>query len=334
MNTKWTKLLSAVFVLQVALIAATYWPGNEPTFANSEQPLLAGNLDSVDEVQIYGEEAAKVVLKKQQDGWVVESYYGLPAAPGKIDQLMSNLKELKSGWPVATTAAAAKRFEVSEDKFQRKVELLQDGSVTTSLYLGTSPGYRKVHARLDSQDNVFAVKFATHEIPTEGKNWVDTSLSAVPEDSITDIKFKDVELKKEDDSWQLSGLQENETSNEEAIKKVLDALANLNFQEVLGTEPKAEYGLEEPATHFTMELKEADAEGNKTLELTLNKPQEGDYYILTRSDRPEIFKVPPFRVAALLDLKREGFYSAKVEEKPEVNLGQQDHDTQDAAPAS
>ncbi|OZG73799.1 hypothetical protein BTA51_08295 [Hahella sp. CCB-MM4] len=334
MNTKWTKLLSAAFVLQLALITATHWPGNEPSFANGEQPLLAEDLEAVDEVQVYGEDSAKVVLKKQQGDWVVSSYYNLPAAPGKIDQLISSLKELKSGWPVATTATAAKRFEVTDDKFQRKVELLQDGSTITSLYLGTSPGYRKVHARVDSQDNVFAVKFATHEVPTEGNSWVDTGLTAVPEDNITDIKFKDIELAKGSDNWQLSGLQANETSNEEAIRKVLDALANLNFLEVLGTEPKPEYRLEEPKAHFILALKDADSEGNKTLELTLTQPQEGDYYILTRSDRPEIFKVPSFRVTALLDLNREGFYSAKVEGAPEVNLGQQSLENQEVTPAS
>jgi len=333
MNSKWTKVLSAMLVLQVALIATTYWPGNEPSFTDGEQPLLTENLDALDELQIYGEDAAKVVLKKQQGDWVVDSYYGLPAAPGKIDQLVSDLKNLKSGWPVATTAGAAKRFEVTDDHFQRKLELMQDDSVITSLYLGSSPGYRKVHARVDAQENVFAVKFATHQLPTEGVKWVDTSLTSVPEDSITNIKFQDIGLHKDNDKWQLANLNKGETSNEEEIRKVLDALANLNFQEVLGTEPKPEYKLGEPKVHFTLELKDADTDGNKTLELTLNQPQEGDYYILTRSDRPEIFKVSSFLVTALLDLNRERFYNAKTDEDPQLDLGQHESNATETIPA-
>jgi hypothetical protein len=334
MNTKWTRLLTAMLVLQVVLIAAIYWPGSEPTFASAEQPLVTVNPDSVDEVLIVGEDATKVVLKKHQKDWVVESYFGLPAASGKVGQVLSELANLKSGWPVATTATAAKHFELTDDKFQRKVELLQDGSLITRFYLGTSPGYRKVFARVDAEKNVYAVKFAVHQLPSEGKDWVNTKLTAVPEDSITDIKSQDIELYKDDQNWQLTDLSEGETSNKEEIRKVLDALANLNFQELLGTEAKPEYQLEEPEASFTLALKDTDSKGNKTLELKLAKPRDGDYYVLSRSDRPELFKIPSYRVTALLDLDRKRFYSVKTEDNAEMDLGHHDASAETSTPAS
>ncbi|AZZ91422.1 DUF4340 domain-containing protein [Hahella sp. KA22] len=326
MNAKWTKLLSIALVAQAAIIIALHWPGSQPAYTHTDQALLDLESKQPGAIHIYGEETAKVDLKKEQDGWVVASYYNLPVANDKVDAMLAKLKALKASWPVATTASGAKRFEVAEDKFQRKLELAQGDDTLATLYLGTSPGYRKVHARLNEQDAVFAVNYATHELPMAGKDWVDNKLTAVPEESINQVKIKDIVLNKNGDKWDLEGLQEGEITNEEAAHKLLASLADMRFEDVLGAEVKPEYNLSEPKLRFTLQLKEKNAQGEQSLELNFGKPAEGDYYILTRSDRPQVFKIDASHVDSLLDLERARFVSAAPVTEPEqseVNLGQQ-----------
>ncbi|ABC31365.1 conserved hypothetical protein [Hahella chejuensis KCTC 2396] len=338
MNAKWTKLLSVALVAQAALIVALHWPGSQPEYIHTDQALLDLESKQPDAIHIYGEETAKVDLKKEQDGWVVASYYNLPVANGKVDAMLAKLKELKAGWPVATSASGAKRFEVAEDTFQRKLELTQGDDTLATLYLGTSPGYRKVHARLNEQDAVFAVNYATHELPLTGKDWVDSKLTAVPEESISQVKINDIVLNKNGDKWDLEGLQDGEITNEEAAHQILASLADMRFEDVLGAEVKPEYNLSEPKLRFTLELKEKNAKGEQSLELTFGKPAEGDYYSLTRSDRPQVFKINANHVDSLLDLERARFVSAAPVTEPEqseIDLGQKgDAAEAEQAPAS
>ncbi|MBK8576661.1 MAG: hypothetical protein IPN90_13620 [Elusimicrobia bacterium] len=50
------------------------------------------------------------------------------------------------------TADARKRCKVTEETFEKKVVFLQGGKEKKTLYLGTSPEYRKVHFRPSDRD--------------------------------------------------------------------------------------------------------------------------------------------------------------------------------------
>jgi len=60
--------------------------------------------------------------------------------------LIDKLEGAEAAWPVATSESSAERFEVSDAKFQRRIRFFADDAVVTELFLGTSPGFRRVHA--------------------------------------------------------------------------------------------------------------------------------------------------------------------------------------------
>lgn len=89
----------------------------------------------------------------------------------KLHSILTKLSGLKQGFAVGTTAAAVKRFKVADDLFQRHVVQAGENPVG-DLYLGTSPGYRQIHARKAGTENVVAVELSTFELEPKADQWL------------------------------------------------------------------------------------------------------------------------------------------------------------------
>ncbi len=48
--------------------------------------------------------------------------------------------------------------------------------VVGDLYLGTSPGFKKVHARRADSDDIYAITFANYEATARTDDWLDKAL--------------------------------------------------------------------------------------------------------------------------------------------------------------
>jgi type II secretory pathway component HofQ len=212
---------------------------------------------------------------------------------------------------VATTDTTAKRFEVTEEKFQRKVRLQQGDKVLATLYLGTSPNMRQTHVRIDGETDVYALNINHHDAPSKPADWVDTGLVQVDTASLQRIEGPDYALSKENDTWQLSELNEQETTNEQSVQTVINSLQNLRFLEALGTEVKAEYKLDQPV--LTLSLQKTDG----TTTYQFGKPTDADYVVLKPSDQNLYFKIPNHQLDQLLNVKRESLAKLKPEQKSE-----------------
>jgi len=115
-----------------------------------------------------------VRLVKTGESWQLPD--GLPADASKVDAVLSKLGEASGGWPVATSAATAERLEVTAENHQRRVTLKAGDETVADLYLGTSPGYRKTHARHVDGDDVHAITFSNYEAGLKASDWLDKSL--------------------------------------------------------------------------------------------------------------------------------------------------------------
>ncbi len=141
--------------------------GNEAAVAGDDD---AGAGGEADEADAPGAGAA----------WRLES--GLPADNDKVNDLLDKLAELAAPWPVATSADSAERFAVTEDNYQRRLVLEDAEDVVADVFLGTSPGYRRVHARVAGQDEVYSIDFSNYEAPTDVDQWLDKGLLAAAGD--------------------------------------------------------------------------------------------------------------------------------------------------------
>ncbi len=134
----------------------------------------------------------QVRLSRSDDGWQLED--GLPADSGKVGEVLEKLAKVSAAWPVATSAASAERFEVTEENFQRRLVIASEGDETATLYLGSSPGYRRVHARADGADEVYSIDFSNYEAPADADHWLDKQLLR-PSGDVVSVR--------KEDAWQL-----------------------------------------------------------------------------------------------------------------------------------
>ncbi len=281
---KTIRLLGVLFIVQLIVVAALLLQQNEPQDKASKQALL-GLVPSIqgqiDKIVISGEDKT-LTLTRPDAEWILPDYYDFPVAKNRVSTLIQKLADFKEGWPVATTAAAAKRFKVSDDDFERKLELYQGETLLETLYVGSSPGFRKVHVRKPDDSNIYDVAFSAFDASIKIADWRDTSLLKLEEKDIRKISTPGFSLAKEGDVFVLDGLAEGETIAQTTVADYVQNLAALNTVTVLGKEASAIFNQENPLLLLTVENQSA------TLEYRLSRSSEGQY-ILKRSDLPFFF---------------------------------------------
>ena len=154
-------------ILAVLLVARGIGADEEAAELLSFEPARTASLEIA-----TADEAVK--LLRGDEGWQLEG--GLPADDGKVGDVLEKIAKVSAAWPVATSVASAERFEVTEDNFQRRLDIESEGGETATLYLGSSPGYRRVHARADGADEVYSIDFSNYEAPVDADQWLDKTL--------------------------------------------------------------------------------------------------------------------------------------------------------------
>lgn len=188
--------LAVQVVLIGALLAARSGAVTEP------DPFLSFDAATIDAVSVSNDEGT-VDLTRAGDEWQLPE--GLPADTSKVERVLEKLSDASSGWPVASKASTAERFEVAEDNHQRHVTLKTGDETLADFYLGTSPGYRKAHARHVDDDDIYAITFSNYEAGVKESDWLDKSLLR-PDGALTAVERVDgFALTKDDDGIWAAG---------------------------------------------------------------------------------------------------------------------------------
>jgi len=227
----------------------------------------------VDGVTIEGPEGESVVLHRIDGRWMVEAQDSLPADSKKVTAMLEKLRRAKAPWPVGATADVENRFEVSDEKFQRHIKLLHGDDLVADIYLGTSPGFRKVHARRAGSTQTYAIEFSNFEASVKPEDWLDKTLLKPGAELSSITREGDWTLTRTDSGWQLEGLKEGQAADPKNIQTLVDKLQNLR---VSGWAAQAQT-LKLGAPLFTLQatLKDAPA-----LEYSFFQPEtEGDYLV-------------------------------------------------------
>lgn len=274
--------LAGLLLIQIAVIAGMLWDKQQLSEKNQTHNLVSIEHNQVDQLVIADADKNTVTLIKSADNWQLPALDNLPADESKLENLLLKIQALKAGWPAATTSASQQRFEVSEDKFQRRMQLFQNKTQVDELYVGTSPGFRKVHVRKATDNEIYAVALNTFDLPAKATDWLDKALLSIS--GIENIKASGYQLSKKENKWALKQTDVTNSSEQpidpEKADKLINALANLKFESIVdktATTPETK----------TLSLKIANANDEWTLNLT----QAGDHYTAERSDRKQIFKL-------------------------------------------
>ncbi|MEM7216724.1 MAG: DUF4340 domain-containing protein [Pseudomonadota bacterium] len=260
---QWIRNLAILLGLQVLIALALLAFGGGGS--GDARVLASIEAEELAEFAIADGEGNDARLVKADDGWQLES--GLPADDAKVTELLDKLTSLNAAWPVTESASAHARFEVDADNFQRR---LTAGDAV--LLFGTSPGYQQVHARNASDDAVYAVKLANHEMPADAEDWLDKGLLQ-PSGTITGVRYGDeLALERGENGWQVGELEVSDA----LANPVLDRLRNLRVLGVAETEDDA---VPETATAIAV----SDADGELNLQFWKAAEDATDY--LLRSSR-------------------------------------------------
>lgn len=189
-------VLIGLFVLQVIIIALLLV--SKSGGVQSPEAFLEFELASVDRFVIASTDET-IELSKEGEQWVLPD--GNPADGEKVDRVIGKLADSGADWPVAKTQSAAKRFEVTDSTFQKHISIYSGKDMLVDVYLGTSPTFRKVHARLSKRNEIYSIEFSNYEAGTSPSSWLDKTLLQ-PSGSIQSFeRVGAYKLVQDDGSW-------------------------------------------------------------------------------------------------------------------------------------
>ncbi len=168
--------LFLLMAVQAVVLLAQYWPDLQKQQSTRPQALLSTDSTEITAVNIDDGKGHKVELTHRGGHWLLPQRQNLPADAQRIESLLAAINAANRGWPVAHTAAARQRFKVADYLYQRRIELLANGQAAGVVYLGTSPGYRKVYARNGNDNAIYSITFNVFDAPVQIDAWLDRRL--------------------------------------------------------------------------------------------------------------------------------------------------------------
>ena len=289
--------LAGLLAVQLAAALLIF---NESRTSNNEavdQPLLTTAPAEVDRIVVRGSDS-EANLVKVDEAWVLPSLDNLPASPARISEVLEELAAIHTRWPVTRTRASHQRFEVADEARQRFVQLSAGDAPVAEFYLGTSPGFRKVHLRRVAEDPVYAVELSVHDLPARDGDWLDKTLLAVQDP--TRIEGPDYTLVQSgEDHWSMeNGAAQDAASippvDDERARQLVSALTGLRVQSVVAkpqeNDPETNtlsLGVETAAGHLGFTFMTADGE-----------------YFVQRSDRDTLFSISQYDYERITEINR------------------------------
>lgn len=217
------------------------------------EPFLRFDPEAIDAVAVSNADG-DIRLVKQEDEWQLPA--GVPADAEKVAAAIDKLADAAGRWPVANSASTAERFEVTEDNHQRRIVLAAGEETVADVYLGTSPGYRKVHARRADDAAVYAIAFANYEAGVTAEDWLDRALLQA-EGTVTGVRRDGAfDLAKDDDgNWTATGGETLDAGKATTLAGRFTGLSVTGISEAsLPDAPYATFGIDDDAGELALSL--------------------------------------------------------------------------------
>jgi len=282
-------VLLLVLLIQCGITAVVFWSRQVPMSTPTEQALAPFSDSAIDEVRIGDEFDNEVILVRSGKQWLLPELQHVPADLAKVDALLHSIIHQAGSWPIARSPAAQQRFQVAEYYYQKRVTLWSQGEQLGTIYLGTSPGFRKVHARNESQDAIYSITLDALQSSALSADWLDAGLLQVRTPLRIDADLYSLYF--ENGVWR-SGT--GGTPDERELEALISALKKLQVDGVADGDLPRELS----AVEADLILKIQGLEGEVSLELlTLN-----DNYFIHSSEYPLFFKLSAYDFDRLMGI--------------------------------
>ena len=304
---KLNTILLGLLIIQALLIAVVTVASFNQHRDLTPESLLSFVPAQVDRI-IVNTSDENAEISKNAQGWQLAD--GLPADSTKIEAALTRLSEIKTDWPVATSANSHKRFELDKDNYRRRVQVYGDGKLLSELLIGSSPGFREAHVRSADNNDVFSLAVNTYDFPVRQDEWLDKALLAI--ENIEKITGADYTIEKVADKWVFmdSGDQQIDGAKAEALAK---AFSDIRVQGIADIK-----SFDDAAISVSLS---ALADGRQ---YSYQLAEIDNQYYVQRSDRDTIFNLAKFHYDKFAADRREAL--VKSPEQDEANSAGQSPD--------
>lgn len=224
MNHRGLISLLLILAIQCGLVLTVYWPNANSSYT-PPVPMLSFSRESISRIYVGDEFDNETVLLRLGERWSLPELGNLPADAAMVDRLLDALFSGGESWPVADSMESRQRFRVAGHHNRRRIRLLQEEDVLGTIYLGASPGFRKVYARNEAQNAVFSILFTAHDAPGNSGAWLDPMLLQIR--APLKITADTYSLRRDGGSW-LSGT--GRAPDERELNALLSALRSLQVE--------------------------------------------------------------------------------------------------------
>lgn len=316
---RWISILAIVLGVQVVIVIAAGLGGDRLAPAPVTTPLVTADLKGVDRLVLDGPasggpakpDAPRVEFIKRDGRWLLPGYHEAPADAARLQALLDRLGTASRGFPVARTADAIKRFKVADTDHERRLVASTGDKAVATVYLGQSPGLRKVHARTAQDEAVYAVELDAQDMPVAAAQWLDTSLLKVDAAALAELTITakgkpplalvraaagDKPGAPDNAAWQAPALPAGQGLDAAQVSVLLGTIGSLRVDGVLGKEARPEW--QQDAPDLTLGFKNQQG---KAVSWALAKTRSGDTYVLKASDQPWYLELKPAGAQPLLD---------------------------------
>ena len=278
--TKLELNLGGLLIVQLILAATIYLFFNEDQGPTESKPLITELPENIDLIEIDSGDQ-KVSLKLKNGTWKIDGDKNITAQKSKVESALNKLAALKTRWPVTTSESSHERFEVANDKYQKKIVLFNDGKKADEIILGTSPSFKQVHLRRGNDNNIFAASLNSYDFPAQADSWLDRN--QISAKNIKAIENDSFSISKSDENWQWTANTNKEIGlNTEKAENLAKALSTLSVQ-----------GLAEKSPDFNSEdTVSIGVKGDSHWKYLFLK-DENDYFV-KRSDSDATFKLSQY----------------------------------------
>ena len=304
------KTLTGILILQILLVVGfTVSGGNDLAVFSSDEPVFDFSSDEVQAVTVVAKDKSLEISKKDGD-WIIPAVDDFPADAKKVLEFLETVTSLKKSWPVAQSESGLKPLKVSDDDFERKIAFAGKDGTLGSLILGSSPGFKKVYARVAGTTIVYSIEMAAFELPAEPDAWTSKEYLYTDKEAVTEVSLPNVTLIRKGEGFVLSDLNESEEMVAKEVESLLLQVTKPRYVKVLGT--SAPEGYDALDTEVRFAVSSADAEVSK--EFLAKGLYEESFYVLKEKSSPFYFKVSKGIFDRLSSATREQLVSLKETE--------------------
>ncbi len=300
-------ILCALLAAQLVLVLVIYWPGSSGQ--SNTITLLDVQPEKVASLLISDGYGSSITIDRQGDRWVIDPPESYPADSGRVQSALRKISHLESARLVSTSKGSQGRLMVSDEKFNRKLELTDKDGDRHIIYLGTTQG-KGVYARNgDSDQVVFVNSLSSWEFATSPRSWWKTTVVDVAPDALNQVEITNSHgtfklLRDSKDMWVD---QSGTVLDQDKVRRLLLSVKNIRLSEYLSK------NTDKKLQKTDALLKLAPAKGSAvTIEIG---PEDKSERLVRISTDPHLIKVRTSELKQVLDAVPDKLKPDKKQEK-------------------